>query len=196
LTIFPYSLKLDLFADDIRNRVSAIDSLDYMFQYLNADNAEHFTDKMLYSDVMTYLPENLLVKIDRMTMAHGLEGRSPFLDHQLMGFVATIPPQYKLWGNHLKVILKEIANVWLPEKIRSRKKQGFIVPIGRWFQNELHDMIHDIFFSSSLVKEGILNRKVLQRILSEHQTGKINHHHRIWVLLNLELWYRMFIRNA
>jgi len=196
LVIFRNNLKLDLFTDDVRNQLRGINSLNYMFQYFDAGNAEHFTDKMLYSDVMTYLPGDLLVKVDRMTMAHGLEGRSPFLDHKLMEFVATIPPQYKLRGTRLKFILKKLGKAWLPEQILTREKKGFSVPIGKWFRHELRDMVHDVFSSSYLIKEGIFNNVMLQHILQEHQSGKIDYRHHIWLFLNLELWYRMFIRNV
>jgi asparagine synthase (glutamine-hydrolysing) len=194
--VFRNNFKLDLFTDDFKRQLRGINSLNYMFQYFDAENAEHVTDRMLYSDVMTYLPEDLLVKVDRMTMAHGLEGRSPFLDHKLMEFVATIPPQDKLRGTRLKYILKQLGKAWLPDQILRREKKGFSVPIGKWFRHELRDMISDLFASSSLVKEGIFNDVTLQRMLSEHQSGKMDHKHRIWLLLNFELWYRMFIRNA
>lgn len=196
LTIFENDLKSELLTDDAQSQFHHLNSLDYTFCYFQDGHAQHFTDQKLYSDVMTYLPGDLLVKMDRMTMTHGLEGRSPFLDHTLMEFVATIPPQYKLRGNRTKFILKKIAKPWLPEKILSRPKQGFGVPIGKWFKHELRDMLHDTFSPSYLVREGILRETTIQRILHEHQTGTVNHHHRLWVLLNLELWYRMFIKHG
>jgi asparagine synthase (glutamine-hydrolysing) len=195
ITIFPNGLKFDLFTEDVRNQFNSINSLEYMLQYFATDHTDHFTDSMLYSDVMTYLPGDLLVKIDRMTMAHGLEGRSPFLDHNLMEFVATIPSDLKLRGTRLKFILKKIGKAWLPREILSRTKRGFSVPIGKWFRNELRDLLYDSFSSSRFVQDGIFRDVTVQRILWEHQTGTINHQYRIWVLLNLELWYRMFIRN-
>jgi asparagine synthase (glutamine-hydrolysing) len=196
LTIFPYDLKLELLTEDVRSQFNGMNSLDYMFHYFQDDKVESSIDRMLYSDVMTYLPDDLLVKIDRMTMAHGLEGRSPFLDHKLMEFAASLPVEYKIRRTRLKYILKKIGQPWLPEKILSREKQGFGVPLGKWFQHELRDLVHDIFSSSYLVQEGILKKTTMNRIWQEHRTGKVNHYHRIWVLLNLELWYRMFIRNA
>ena len=195
LIIFFDDLKSELVSADVKQQLQNLHSLDFTFQYFDADNARHSTDKMLYSDVMTYLPEDLLVKVDRMTMAHGLEGRSPFLDHKLMEFAATIPAHYKMRGTGLKLLLKEIGKSWLPEPILHRGKKGFSVPIGDWFRNELRDMVGDTFSSSYLVQEGILNKTTLTNIITEHQAGKVDHRHKIWLFLNLETWYRMFIRN-
>lgn len=196
LVIFRNQAKFDIFSEDVRKQLADINSLNYMFQYFDADNVEHLTDKMLYSDVMTYLPDDLLVKVDRATMAHGLEGRSPFLDHKLMEFAATLPPDDKLRGTRLKYMLKKIGKPWLPEQILTRAKKGFSVPIGLWFRRELKEMVHDVFTSSCLIQDGIFNPIALRRMFDEHQSGKINHQHRIWLFVNLELWYRMFIRNG
>jgi asparagine synthase (glutamine-hydrolysing) len=195
MIIFPNDQKLDLYTGDIQNRLKTMNSLDYMLEYFYSDHTNHLTDAMLYADVMTYLPGDLLVKMDRMTMAHGLEGRSPFLDHKLMEFAATLPADLKLRGTQLKFMLKHIGKAWLPRNILFRTKQGFSVPIGRWFQHELREMLHDTLSSSRFVREGILNGAAIHRILEEHQTGAVNHQYRLWVLLNLELWYRMFIRH-
>ncbi len=196
LTMFRNELKDELLTDDVQVQLHGHDSLQYMLQYFEKENAKHPTDQMLFADVMTYLPGDLLVKMDRMSMAHGLEGRSPFLDHRFMEFVATIPVRYKLRRKHPKYLLKKTATPWLPVDILSRPKQGFGVPIGKWFRGELREMLHDTFASSSLVGDGILNGGIIQRILQEHQTDTANHHHRLWVLLNLELWYRKFIKNG
>ncbi len=196
LTIFHDPLKSELLTDDIRQQFQHLISQDYTYQYFCSKNVEHFTDRMLYADVMTYLPGDLLVKVDRTTMAFGLEGRSPFLDHKLMECAARLPAEFKLRKACLKYLLKQIGKTWLSENILTRKKQGFGVPIGQWFKHELREMLHDTFSSSHLVRNGILQEAAIWRILHEHQTGKIPHTHRIWVLLNLELWYRMFISNG
>ncbi len=196
LTIFPRPLKLELLTDELRQQLQPLNSLEYMFRYFHADTVGHLTDRMLYSDVMTYLPGDLLVKVDRTTMAHGLEGRSPFLDHRLMEWVAKIPPELKMKKTCLKFILKKICTPWLPREILTRKKQGFGVPIGLWFRNELREMLHDILSSSAFVQEGIFKKAVLERILREHQAGEINHQYELWLLLNLELWFRMFLKHG
>ena len=196
MTIFANDLKAQVLSDEVKAHIGDKDSLDYMLTYFQSEHPEHFTDKMLYSDVMTYLPGDLLVKMDRMTMAHGLEGRSPFLDHRVMEFVATLPTAYKIRGTQLKFLLKSIGKGLLPREILTRPKQGFRVPLGRWFRNELRDMVHDILSASLLAQENVLNASTLSNILQEHQAGQRDHHHRIWLLLNLELWYRKFIKHG
>ncbi|PID58894.1 asparagine synthase (glutamine-hydrolyzing) [candidate division KSB3 bacterium] len=196
MTIFEKHRKLNILTDELREHVASLDSLAYMMQYLHADHVEDAIDQMLYSDVMTYLPGDLLVKVDRMTMAHSLEGRSPFLDHKLMELVATLPAHVKARRTKLKQLLKKIASHWLPPKILLRKKQGFGVPLGQWFRHELRDMLHETFSPSLLVQDGIFSEAGLQRILQEHQNGQLDHRHRIWLLLNLEIWYRSVIRQA
>lgn len=193
LIMFDNALKLELLTPELRRQFESLNSLDYMFQYFQSDRLRHSTDRMLYSDVMTYLPGDLLVKMDRMTMAHSLEGRSPFLDHLLMEWTARVPGDYKLRGTCLKYLLKQTARPWLPAEILTRKKQGFGVPLEQWFRNELRDMLHDVFGSSRLARDGILDHAVMLRLMQEHQRGIANHYHRLWVLLNLELWYRAFL---
>lgn len=192
LTIFDDEAKHGLLSDAAARQLVDGDSLKQILACFAHPNAEHFTDKMLYADVMTYLPGDLLVKIDRMTMAHGLEGRSPFLDHKLMEFAAALPAQQKLRGACLKCLLKRYSAAWLPAALISRKKQGFGVPLNAWFRRELRDMLHDALTSSALAHDGILRDAALQRVVRDHQRGLGNHGHQLWVLLNLELWYRMF----
>lgn len=196
LVIFDNDLKPEMLSADLRRQCADTNSLDYMFRYFQSDQVDNLVDRMLYSDVMTYLPGDLLVKVDRATMAYGLEGRSPFLDHQVMEFAATLPHQYKLHGTSLKYALKKLGERWLPKTILYRQKQGFGVPIGEWFQHELRDMVHDTLLASSLAADGLLHGPAIARIVREHQSGARNHYHRIWVLLNLELWYRRCIRQT
>ncbi len=193
MTIFPNALKTELYCHEVAQQFHRHDSLEYMFEYFHTDHTDHFTDAMLFSDVMTYLPGALLVKVDRTTMAHSLEGRSPFLDHILMEFAASLPANSKLHGTTLKFLLKKIGAKWLPQQILSRRKQGFGVPLERWFRHELRDMVHDTLASSAFVQAGIFKQAVIDRIIHEHHTGIQRHQYRIWLLLNLELWYRMFI---
>lgn len=196
LLIFPNSGKTSLLTPEAGRMLATHDSLAYILDSWQHSRAEHITDKMLATDVMTYLPGDLLVKMDRMTMAHGLEGRSPFLDHHLMEFAAALPAEYKLKGSRLKYILKEVARTWLPPDILARRKQGFAVPIGHWFRRELREFVQDLMTSSALGQAGILQPAPLQRLIAEHQSGRRDHQHPLWLLLNLELWYRHFIQHA
>lgn len=196
LEIFDQEQKIDLLSADLRRQFADLNSLTYMFRYFHSDQVDNLIDRMLYSDVMTYLPGDLLVKVDRATMAYGLEGRSPFLDHHVMEFAARLPADNKLRGSCLKYLLKKLGGHWLPPPIIRRRKQGFGVPLGQWFQHELRAMLHDILEASRLAADGVLDGATIRRLLQEHEHGTRNHYHRIWVILNLELWYRSCIMHT
>lgn len=196
LSIFTPLLKLVLYSDELRQRFSRQDSTAYMRQFFQAENADDFLDKMLYADVSSYLPGDLLVKVDRMTMAHGLEGRSPLLDHQLMEFAAAIPTRLKIRHGQLKLLLKHVGSAWLPPEILTRKKQGFGVPISRWFRHDLREMSADTLLRAQIVADGLFDGNAIRQLWQDHDTGKRDYGAQLWALLNLELWYRMFIRPA
>ncbi len=190
------SLKTTLVTPGVLQQVQHLQSFDFLADYFYSDRTNHLTDAMLYTDVMTYLPGDLLVKMDRMTMAHHVEGRSPFLDHKLMEFMTTVPAEDKLRGSCSKYLLKQVARPYLSEELLTRRKQGFGVPLRLWFRNELREMLHDHLSASHLVRDGILNGQAIQRILHEHQQSTRDHQHRLWLLLNLEMWYRLYFSHG
>lgn len=196
LSIFTSQQKLEIYSEELRQRFAARDSIAYMRQFFQAENADDFLDKMLYADVSSYLPGDLLVKVDRMTMAHGLEGRSPLLDHQLMEFAAAIPTRLKIRHGQLKLLLKQVGSAWLPPEILSRPKQGFGVPISRWFRHDLREMSADTLLRAQIVADGLFDGSAIRQLWQDHDTGKRDYGAQLWALLNLELWYRMFIRPA
>jgi asparagine synthase (glutamine-hydrolysing) len=142
---------------------------------------------------MSYLPDDLLVKVDIASMANSLEARSPFLDHKLMEFAASLPPELKLKGLQSKYLLKRAFSPLLPREILNRKKMGFGVPIDRWLRNELKDFTYDIMLENRTIQRGFFRREAVQLLIDEHMTKHADHSYRIWTLLFLELWYRMFI---
>ena len=133
---------------------------------------------------------------DRMTMAHGLEARSPFLDHELVEFMAGFPSNLKIRGRNLKYILRKLAVAYLPEKIVNRKKQGFMFPVAYWFRQELYPLLKQFLLNSSFVKEGIFQPETVQQLIEEHRHSRADHHVRLWMLLNLEIWYRLYIEQT
>jgi asparagine synthase (glutamine-hydrolysing) len=141
----------------------------------------------------TYLSGDLLVKTDRMTMAHSLEARCPFLDHQLVEFAAGIPLKLKLRGTTTKYILKRALAGIVPDEIIRRKKHGFGVPVGLWFRTSLKDYVRETLLSPEALRRGYFREPSLRRLIEEHQSGKRDHGHRLWALLTLEIWHRMFI---
>ena len=171
------------------------DAQDYILEFLKSDRGGPETlGKILYADQKTYLPDDLLVKMDRMTMAHGLESRSPFLDHLLVEFAATLPAKYKIQGRTQKSILKSIARDFLPLNIIDRPKQGFGVPVGEWFRGELKGMVSNVLDNSHFIETGWLEQGRVMELWQEHLSGKQNHSHKLWGLLNLELWYERYIK--
>ena len=181
-----------LYSQEMRERVKNVNSSDYLLEVYRKSDGKDFLDQTLFVDLMTYLPEDLLVKMDIATMANSLEVRSPFLDHKLMEFNATIPSNLKLKGLTSKYILKKTLKKLLPAKILKRGKMGFGVPIGKWFRKELKDYLKEILLDRKSLSRVYFERKRIEELLVEHASGRIDHGYRLWTLLNLELWHRVF----
>jgi asparagine synthase (glutamine-hydrolysing) len=172
---------------------------------IDADPAGHFRDyfervrgvdpigQLLYVNTKTYLPGDLLVKTDRMTMANSLEARCPFLDQEFLEFAARIPSNLKLKGLTTKYILKKPLEGLVPREIIHRRKHGFGVPLGRWFRTDLKDYVREVLLSPRALRRGYFREGVLRRLVDEHQNSKRDHGHRLWSLLTLEMWHRVFI---
>jgi asparagine synthase (glutamine-hydrolysing) len=150
-------------------------------------------DHLLYLDSKTYLPGDILTKIDRMTMAHSVEARVPLLDHKLIEFVQTIPASLKMRGHETKSILKQAVTGQVPKEIIRRSKKGFSVPIRNWFNNELRDLLYDTLTGKRTRERGLLNPQAVQGVLDEHRRRRRDNAHQLWGLLTLELWHRAFI---
>jgi asparagine synthase (glutamine-hydrolysing) len=154
--------------------------------------AEDDLDRMLWADVATRLPEHSLQLTDRMTMAHGLEARAPLLDHDLAGLVACLPAALKLRRGRLKHVLRRVAERHLPPEIVRRPKQGFMFPLGYWIKGPLEPVLRAWIDDSALVRAGIFRREALSRLLDEHLADRADHHVRLWMFLNVEVWFRMY----
>lgn len=158
-------------------------------------NARHPLNRLLYVDTRFYLPNDMLVKVDRMTMAHGLEARVPYLDHRLVEFVASLPPQLKLKnGRSKKYLLKTSLAGKLPADILWRKKQGFNVPNARWLKQGLKPFVMEHLSPAMVQNMGMLENQVVQNLLQSHYAGKADNSHQIWCLLTLSLWWQQFVR--
>ena len=189
--------KQTLYTGEFAARMAEIDSLTLLEQaharFAVAVNGAEALDQTLFSDVHTYLPDDLLVKVDIATMIHSLEGRSPFLDHKLAEFAARLPVGYKLRGRNGKYILKKAMEKHLPHHILYRDKCGFAAPIGRWFREDLREMVVDVLLDSRTLARGIFERQAVSKLLDEHISGRVNHRYHIWELLMLELWFRTYV---
>jgi asparagine synthase (glutamine-hydrolysing) len=147
--------------------------------------------RLLYSNARTYLLDDLLPKMDRMTMAHALEARSPMLDRALAEYVATLPDALKRSGSSGKIVLKAISRELLPPGIVDRPKHGFGLPLGAWFRGELRPMVEDTLCSGACVNRW-LRADAVRRLFDEHVAGRADRGHQLWTLLTLELWLRKY----
>jgi asparagine synthase (glutamine-hydrolysing) len=145
--------------------------------------------EMLYLDFRMYLEDNLLVKVDRASMACSLEMRTPFLDHRLIEFAAGLPTNLKVRGFKTKYILKKAVEKWLPHKIVYRQKRGFTVPIASWIRNELRPLVAETLEEGKLKRQGLFNSAYVQQLIREHSTANADHRKALWTLLCFQLWY-------
>jgi asparagine synthase (glutamine-hydrolysing) len=148
--------------------------------------------RMLYFDQTSWLPDNLLERGDRMTMAASIESRVPFLDHELAGYVSTLPDSYRVKGLKTKWILRQAGRSLIPDAILERKKVGFRVPVNKWFQGPLKEYLCDHLRGRDSKTRAYYDPQVLDRVMDDHIEGRQNHEKLLWALLNLEIWHRQY----
>ncbi len=153
-------------------------------------------DRMLYADAQVRMPDHPVMITDRMTMAHGLEARSPFMDHRLAEFAARLPCEMKVRGKSLRYLQRRLAARYLPESLLSRPKQGFASAMPYLLRNEYHRLYSTVLPRSQLVADGILRAEPMRRLVGEHLSGAADHGNRLWLLLNAEVWYQMRIQGV
>ena len=149
-------------------------------------------DAMLYIDTKTWLPDELLIKADKMTMANSVELRVPLLDHKVLEFAASLPPNFKLRGFTPKYILKKALSQKIPKAIRNRKKTGFPVPYESWLRNDLKDLIWDVLTDRKTINRGYFRKDAIEGLLRANSNGA-NYSKEIFSLFCLELWQRTFL---
>ncbi|MGZ5063998.1 MAG: asparagine synthase (glutamine-hydrolyzing) [Usitatibacter sp.] len=148
--------------------------------------------RILYADQTSWLPDNLLERGDRMTMAASIESRVPFLDHELAGYVSSLPDNCRVKGMKTKWILRQAGRSLIPGAILDRPKVGFRVPVNEWFQGPLKGYIHDHLRGPNSKTRAYYDTQVLDRMVDDHVDGKQNHEKLLWALLNLEIWHRQY----
>ncbi len=186
-------MKQQLCTEEFMQKSGHSDSFGLLVNAFQKSDAKEFLSRLLDVDVNMYLTDDLLVKVDIASMAHGLEARSPFLDHHVMEFCASLPSSMKLKGRDKKYVLKQAVRSLLPAKILNRPKMGFGVPLDRWFREDLREMAYDILLSPRAVQRGYFHKHAVEKLLDEHVSGTKNWHYRLWNLLMLELWHRTYI---
>lgn len=193
VTTFNRDTKRELYTSDFASSVAGQDPLSLLDGWFAKANGTGTLDATLLTDQMTYLPNDLLVKVDIATMANSLEARSPFLDHNLIEFAAILPENLKMRGVGTKSLLKMVAARLVPKEVIYRRKMGFGVPIGKWFRGEMKDFVRGVLLSERSLKRGIVKPEILERYVNEHIAGERDHSFQLWTFLMLELWFQRFI---
>jgi asparagine synthase (glutamine-hydrolysing) len=165
-------------------------------QALAASAARRPLDRMLDADLRLWLPDDLLMKMDKMSMAASIEARVPLLDHPLVEWAARLPDAFKIRGLEGKVLLKRLARQWLPREVVDRRKVGFTVPLSPWFRGPLRELVADTLLSPTCLGRGYYQPEALRAIVTDHLEGRRDRARELWTLLTLELWHRAFIDQA
>lgn len=182
-----------LFSEDMLNGIRDINNYDFIYRYAGqVGNRVDDINRTGYIDVKSYLVDNILVKVDRMSMAASLETRVPFLDHRLVEFAFSLPPQLKMKLFKTKYILKKAFWDCLPEQVQNRDKQGFSIPIKNWIRNELKPMMTDLLDETRIRQQGFFKPEYVTGIMDEHIKGAENHSHKLWALMVFQQWYDLY----
>jgi asparagine synthase (glutamine-hydrolysing) len=187
-SFFTEAEKCDLYTDEMRTALDARPSDALLTETFSRALADGRLDRTLATDVQNYLPGALLPKVDRMTMAHSLEARSPFLDHTLLEFAARLPTSCKVRGTTTKRLLRETFADVLPPGIAQRGKMGFSVPLGQWFRTTLREEVRAILLAPDARLGRYLRSDRIHSLVQAHARGEADHGKRLWALLNLEVW--------
>ncbi len=193
MSTFNSDVKKTLYTDEFRSRLNGANAMSVIGDWFDRSNGSGLLDATLLTDQMTYLPNDLLVKVDIATMANSLEARSPFLDHNLIEFAASLPENLKMRRFETKSLLKKVAAKLVPKEVIYRRKMGFGVPIGKWFRGEMKEFVREALLSEKALNRGIVRPEMLRKYVDEHTGGTRDHAFQIWTLLMLELWYQRFI---
>ncbi len=186
----------DLVHRDLRDETRDVDPLEPMRYWQRDVTHLDGLSQLLYIDSRMSLPDDLLLYGDKLAMANSLETRVPLLDKEVMEFVETLPPSFKLRGRSGKHVHKLAAKNWLPDQVINRRKRGFATPVDAWFQGELDTFLHDTMLAADSACGDHFERTELDQILAEHKNGVRNNRRKLTTLLSFELWHRQFMRNS
>jgi len=193
ISIFNEERRGDLYPDEFVDQIGGSDPIEFLSAAWDRGRNRHPVNAISLADLQTYLPCDLMTKVDITSMAHGLECRQPILDYRVVEFAASLPAKLKVRGTQGKWLLQHAFGELLPENIWKRRKMGFGVPLDHWLRNELHDLAHDTLLDSRTASRGYARPEAIQRLLDEHQSETFDHSYRVWALLVLELWCREWI---
>lgn len=193
VSVFTGLNKQSLYTSDFQRKLGNTELVAARFREYSASvGTDDPLDRLLYIDSKTYLPGDILAKVDRMSMAVSLEARAPLLDHKLIDFVTRIPASLKMAGLETKYLFKRAVKDLIPEEILNRPKQGFGVPIQQWINEQLRERIRDTLMDPRTRQRGYVDPRYIEVLLDEHERGRRDHSLGLWALLMLELWHRRF----
>jgi len=190
-TLFRLDQKKRLFQPGASEMLMKSDPWTEAAEYLAGVNG-HWLSALQYWDLKSYLPLDILTKVDRMSMAHSIEARVPLLDHKLVEFATTIPPDLRLRNGTTKYLFKRALRGILPDEIIDRPKHGFGIPLGRWFRGQLGDFVRELLLSETSRRRGIFNPAYIEQLVQRHENGRELDLH-LWTLISFELWCRTFL---
>ena len=193
MSTFDAEAKSNLYSDSFKSETTPGYAKSLLEPWFVRANGNGFVDTALLADLMTYLPNDLLVKVDIATMAVSLEARSPFLDHHVIEFAASLPERLKLRGLTTKYLLKKVLKKLLPSENLNRRKMGFGVPIGHWFRGKMQPFLREVVLSERALRRGLFKPETVRQLVDDHAEGKRDYSHQLWTLLMLELWFQRFI---
>ena len=197
VSVFTSLNRNSLYASDFLLRLGAKGYVSSLFHDLAGKvKTNEPLDRLLYTDSKTYLPGDILTKVDRMSMAASLETRAPLLDHKLIEFATSVPPSLKLAGSETKHLLKQAVKDLIPSEILNRPKQGFGVPIQEWINQQLRSRIRETLSEPRTRQRGYVDYRYVDVLLNEHEQGRRDHSTGLWALLMLELWHRQFVDSS
>ncbi len=185
------ALRRALFTEDLLAEIRT-PIPDHILRLFADSGSRSALDRSLYVDVRSYLSDNILVKVDRMSMACSLEARVPFLDHEMVELAFRTPPRLKVNGGETKVLLKRVAAKHVPRECVYRPKEGFSIPIKNWLQTKLRPLMEELLSPERLAAEGVFRADTVERLKTEHLAGTANHSHVLWALLVFEKWRRLW----
>jgi asparagine synthase (glutamine-hydrolysing) len=193
VSVFDPAAKRELYTDEFREETSGRDAAAWLAPWFARANGAGVVDASLLADTMTYLPNDLLVKVDIASMAVSLEARSPFLDHHVIEFAASLPEGLKLRRLTTKYLLKRALRGLLPRENLTRGKMGFGIPVGHWLRGPMQGFLREHLLSERSARRGLLRPEAVGRLVELHTRGERDYTHQLWTLLMLELWFRRFI---
>ncbi len=190
---YPYAQRTGLYAPDFLAQLAHVDTAAAVATAFDASRGRSPGTQAMHADLRTYLPDDLLAKVDITSMAHGLECRAPFLDHRVVELAVSIPFRYLREGVGPKPMLTSALPGLMPPPLLQRGKSGFRIPLDNWFRGELRPLAHDLLLSTASLERGYFRPAAIRDLLSQHESGRWNHGDRIWALVFLEKWHRTFL---